>query len=953
MEGTVLLILSLVFVAFIVSGFLFGLKGLKKQGVRFACFFVAIILAFIFAPLLAKSIMGIKITYNGQLTSLSDILLSLLNGVEEIKELTASSPTIKTLIQNIPLMIGNVLSFTLLALLLSFLSWVIYLVFASLINRKYKEIEENTGEKPKRYRLLGGALGVVQALILCFVTFLPISGLVNIVADLQTQTVVAEVVDDESAPTAKFLNENLPQEVKDIINGYKKSPISWTGNIFNMTNNIFNGIAAVEVDGIKMYLRDEVINISKVYDNVSFLFDLELNYQSLKTLNYDKVLSALDFVFNSNILKSALPEFTKYVFDEIVTAQNIKDDTDLVNLINAIEVELESENGVVDNLKNEFVCIVKTTQLVAQSPIIDNIPQEGEEFDNEKLSNIIDALSEDNKKLFNNIVDESFDSKILNKVIVFGINKGLDYTENSLKTELNDETVQLGRIDIQDRTLVLKKAEVKSMLSSCINIIDELVFVDFEAIENDFRTLFDYNFPTLIENGGSMMNAVQNMTVFTKTNIYNNLITQLARTDYNEYMDFNVLKTNNIWLTETKMLAEAIEKLIESKAISYIDKTENGYEVKTENITKMLENLTVMSEVNGESKTLIRQIFEPIYESKAFANLINITLKNLNTVVNDLGKLIDEDVVLGDMNLENFNTEAEQEKVLSFIDNITMYVKSLDLQKLETDPFVTLLDSNITQLGSCLDLIKSLDMFADTTVDSVKQKGIFTNLVEALAKTQYNDYVNFECFVEPDLRFNEEFNNIEPAIQKIISKQIVLSNNTQMSLIEFILNNGDWDILLEQINEEDISNIFTPLMNSRIFEPLGVMVVNKINEQIKDVVGEYGGLITTIVGDLDQEEVTQIIEVLTDVIDIIEDVNADDFDISEFATGDNSEKLGELLTNLQDNANNGGVFTEAYDAMIDYVKNNEEIGDSVTELIGEYPDGQIDWQQLLRDLKNK
>ena len=101
MEGTVTLILSLIFVIFIVTGFLFGLKGLKKQGVRIACFLVATILALIFAPVLAKAVMGIKITYNGQLTSLSDILLSLLNSIEEIKDLTTASPTIKTLIQNI------------------------------------------------------------------------------------------------------------------------------------------------------------------------------------------------------------------------------------------------------------------------------------------------------------------------------------------------------------------------------------------------------------------------------------------------------------------------------------------------------------------------------------------------------------------------------------------------------------------------------------------------------------------------------------------------------------------------------------------------------------------------------------------------------------------------------------------------------------------------------------
>ncbi|MBO5885124.1 MAG: hypothetical protein J6Q51_04935, partial [Clostridia bacterium] len=179
------------------------------------------------------------------------------------------------------------------------------------------------------------------------------------------------------------------------------------------------------------------------------------------------------------------------------------------------------------------------------------------------------------------------------------------------------------------------------------------------------------------------------------------------------------------------------------------------------------------------------------------------------------------------------------------------------------------------------------------------------------------------------------------------------TDNTTKSLLEYIIDQGDWELLLKQISKEDITEIFTPLMNSRIFEPVGVMVVNKINEQIQDVVGEYGSLITTIVGDLNKEEVAQVIEVLGDVTEIIEYVTAEDFDISEFATGEKSEKLGDLLNNLQENANNDGVFVNAYDAMIDYVKNNEEIGASVVELMEEYPEGQVNWAQLLQDLKTK
>jgi hypothetical protein len=68
----------------------------------------------------------------------------------------------------------------------------------------------------------------------------------------------------------------------------------------------------------------------------------------------------------------------------------------------------------------------------------------------------------------------------------------------------------------------------------------------------------------------------------------------------------------------------------------------------------------------------------------------------------------------------------------------------LDLNKVEEDPFVAILDSNLAQLGTCLDIIKASSLFADKEVDGVMQKGVFSNLVDALQETEYSEYNNFE-----------------------------------------------------------------------------------------------------------------------------------------------------------------------------------------------------------------
>ena len=76
--ATILLILNIVFAVFLVMGFLQGLCGLKKSALKLTCFIVGIVLAAIITPVVSKAVMNIKITYNGQLTALKDIILSVI-----------------------------------------------------------------------------------------------------------------------------------------------------------------------------------------------------------------------------------------------------------------------------------------------------------------------------------------------------------------------------------------------------------------------------------------------------------------------------------------------------------------------------------------------------------------------------------------------------------------------------------------------------------------------------------------------------------------------------------------------------------------------------------------------------------------------------------------------------------------------------------------------------------
>ena len=212
-----MLILNIVFVIFIGIGFLQGLCGVKKSALKFTCFIVGIVLSAFLTPVISKSVMQIQISHNGQMLTLSNVVLDMINQSLNLKDVTAATPALAELFQNIPLMVGNLLVFIVLCYIMSFISWVIYKILALVCIKKdeYKiEQGKKVKVKTKKYRWWGGAIGVLQGFILMFVTFAPISGMIGLVNDLSTATVVVaeENVETELSPTALLINEKIVKE---------------------------------------------------------------------------------------------------------------------------------------------------------------------------------------------------------------------------------------------------------------------------------------------------------------------------------------------------------------------------------------------------------------------------------------------------------------------------------------------------------------------------------------------------------------------------------------------------------------------------------------------------------------------------------------------------------------------------------------------------------------------
>ena len=116
-----MLILNIVFVVFIGVGFLQGLCGVKKSALKFTCFIVGIVLSAFLTPVISKAVMQIQLSYNGQMMSLSNIVLDMINQSLNIKNITSEIPALAELFKNIPLMVGNLLVFIILCYIMSFI----------------------------------------------------------------------------------------------------------------------------------------------------------------------------------------------------------------------------------------------------------------------------------------------------------------------------------------------------------------------------------------------------------------------------------------------------------------------------------------------------------------------------------------------------------------------------------------------------------------------------------------------------------------------------------------------------------------------------------------------------------------------------------------------------------------------------------------------------------------
>ena len=551
--GLITLIANLVLLFFVLMGFLDGLrKGLKKQALWLAFFTGAIVLAFIFTPLITNGVIDISFNIDGQNQSLRDMIVNAITQQEIVGGLYQEGSSFAGIVDNFPVMIANLVVFVLALYVFLFLMWIAYLIVAAIVFRKKKSLNgkvytikegqavELIDKKPKKYRLWGALIGIIPGFILCFFTFLPVSGLVGIYTDASNAQVV--YAEDSETAVQKLLNEYIPEEYRAYIDAYNGTIINVVGGAIGFDDFCFNGLASMKVNGSKIVLRNEIVTFAEVYDSVEFLTTLDFENMDWKTLNFTRLNKAVDLIFESELFRSLSAEILPYALDYMQTSdvlEGVEYREQILELCNALKVGF-GNSVEAEVLKTDFKSILSVFETMCESGIMDELTQETID-----LNVVLDTLVADNSKNLNDILNNFFQSTSVKSLLVGAINIGLSALEVSLP-----ESTNLDRVDVSKVEWSSFRNEINTIVQSGVEIYRDLQDSEYtiEQISNDLSLLYELDYSGLVTEVFKILDTASTTTIFKNTvngtNIYDNLLNAARDTELGTYLNVDALKSD-------------------------------------------------------------------------------------------------------------------------------------------------------------------------------------------------------------------------------------------------------------------------------------------------------------------------------------------------------------------------------------------------------------------------
>lgn len=320
------LILTGFFVLIVGIGALIGLaRGLNKAVIRILTLAVAIVLTFVAAGPVTNAVLG-NITVDG--LSLGQFLVSLAEKEPTLRNILDASPLMEQAILAAP---GFALSFVVLPVVfvvLSFLSWIVFLIVQSPLRRAIFGDDGQTPNAGKRFAGMG--IGLVSGVLVFAMLMAPLYGVFSTLPDAESvdqslDTLVQKQV--ISASNAQLIKENYGVTNCLVVRIGGKAGLQALGNWY------LANASAIEADGYRTSLMQEfgymmsagqtaleggLLTALLEADNTGELYAVLANKDMMDLMMQD--------LFRSRLLASVVPEIVAVAMQSVAKTMNVPAD---------------------------------------------------------------------------------------------------------------------------------------------------------------------------------------------------------------------------------------------------------------------------------------------------------------------------------------------------------------------------------------------------------------------------------------------------------------------------------------------------------------------------------------------------------------------------------------------------------------------------------------------------
>lgn len=749
----------LLFFFIIIGAVLAGLKrGLVRSSIRLGTLIVFIIVAGLLTAPISKAIIGIDVSslgveYNGAVASkLPDVVKAFLFTIDGVEAAANASPALMQLIENIPYVVISLIVFTILTWIFRLIGFIVYYIIqryalrSSRIERQIKKQQKlekkakKRGEvvatqnqtvlkKPKRARLLGAVVGLVQGIVLAFVLFLPISSVCGIVGDLTATS--SEIV--VSAAEATEESENLNQKSGDLIRYYVGNDVLKYLDSYNNTfvakfvamgglnNDVFDELTKISIENKEVKIRQEIFTITGTYDEMMDIFNFDKESEGWKNIDFDRINASVDKLLETNLMSSLVPELMPYALE------NYLYDSEMFKEIAGYEItqqeldalmEYYSENGFISSFQSDLDEVFKIMKSVFSSGLFDEIY--GKNLNGEMLKNY---LTKDENSILNTVLDGIYSAKLVKVLGTTGLNYGADKINTMLELEkplknfrseifTDDEKtgikdVLLAILDCYDMLDEAESTDIKDMSLEQVNQVADLLTV---LQTNTFKT-YDKNGQLIARENTVVDTTEQDVTNGGPfSNVYIAVVDHFVK-KYIDNIDYEGANWHEVLLAvkaismvegsttpelEDVMTVIGLDKELASSAkeiASSLKEISSGEELTNEKAADLLNNIATSAD------NITQEQFNNIVE-KVGNTLGDAELKNK---VN-YEKVVDEKNVAASLaNLltnENGLTEENADEVLTTLATSEHILKQVAGAGIKVNSNVDNLESKINALGA-------------------------------------------------------------------------------------------------------------------------------------------------------------------------------------------------------------------------------------------------------------